>query len=853
MSNTRSSSSRSRKGLTRWILVSAAVALTALVSSRAGVAQPSRSSIESRPVVLAQASSLSAPDQAGSAGTEDPYVSFERSRQARHVTLTAPRQLFEARQRWLGARADQAPAKRSGRAAKPAVAVGTNVDAPQTAYQGELAIAVDPNNSQQLVGGANTWFADTNCPVPVGGNGGTQTLYGSTDGGATWTVGCAPWPSTLNQGKQNTSFGSDPAVAWDSAGNAYVAYLLVNINCSGAGCSDTSATGAVAVAKSTDSGKTWKALGTPVNNLGNTAVFDDKEMIAVDTTSGGAHSHAGRIYVIWDEINNSTFAQIERVAFSDNGTSWTVVPLESGSASDIGGDVAIGPDGTVYAIWNRLIFDQSGQSGETTMFAKSTDGGSTWTAPTQIASHNLFSFGGNNFPPAQDFRGINAFGAIAADRGPTSPNKGNLYVVYNDLLPNAQTNDTDIFFIRSTDGGANWSAPIKVNDDNTTMSQFFPWVDVDQSSGNIAVSWYDARNDSFNKKTQIFAAFSNTGGASFQPNFQVSQNSTQFTNSSVNFSDESSADNANFNPNQYGDYAQIAFLNGVAHPMWCDSRNFFPSNTSNLLAEDAASAQVTFGTGPTPTPTATSTSSATPTATPTTTATATPTSSPTPVSAKLALTPRKRATFPPQITLGGKGGQNQTAVSVVLSNPGTGRTMSSVPIQIESVQISGGEFKFFPGTPANPCVGPINPGGNCSIPMAFSPSGTRLRKGTLTIVDNTTAHTHTIQLKGVGIPGKLSYGPRALKFSGTVGTPTATQPITLSNDNPVAMSLGTIAADNPDFIIGGTCSSALPANGSCELEVSFKASRHGREKGTIKIPDDAFGAPHKVKLAGTGN
>ena len=66
----------------------------------------------------------------------------------------------------------------------------------------------------------------------------------------------------------------------------------------------------------------------------------DKELMAIDTTVGQAYSHTNRIYVIWDENNN------ERVAYSDNGTTWTTVVLEN-TGSDIGGDLAIGADGAI--------------------------------------------------------------------------------------------------------------------------------------------------------------------------------------------------------------------------------------------------------------------------------------------------------------------------------------------------------------------------------------------------------------------------------------------------------------------------------------------------------------------------
>lgn len=833
---------KSKTGPIKWIFFSALVALAALASSRTGTAQPSRS-IETASAREATGAGASA-NYAG----EDPAVAFERSRRARRITIMAPRSVVQAHRAWLAAHA-AASSTQGGSAVNSTGFAGGNVDLPANQYQGETAIAINPNTAQQLVGGANTFLADPNCAPPTGSNGGTEALYGSTDGGNTWTLNCAPWPSSLNQGTQNTSFGSDPAVAWDSAGKAYAAYLLININCTATSCDNASASDAIEIATSSNSGTTWSSLGQVVNNLGIATVFEDKEMIAVDT--GNTSPHPNRLYVIWDE--GSASGQFERVAHSDSGAtgSWTTTQVDSDTTfEDIGGAIAVGPDGTVYAIWNRLSFDVLGsQTGETTVFSKSSDGGNTWTAPATIATHTLFSFGTNNTPPAQDLRGTNAFGAIAIDRDGTSPHNGNLYVVYTDYASAAAApNDTNIYLVRSTDGGNTWSSPLEVNDDGATSlaTQFFPWVDVDQSSGAVGVSWYDTRNDGppsgqF-RKTQIFAAQSADGGATFSANLQVSNPSTQFApNPAVNFSDENSTDNTNANPNQYGDYAQIAFSAGIAHPLWCDSRNFFPNVSSNPpLDEDAATAQVNF------------TASSTPTATPS--ATPTPSSTPTPVSAKLIVNPPKTANFPTQVTLGGQGAMNKKPVKVALRN--SEKPKNGVAIQIESVQVSGPGFSFWPQSPSNPCAGTLNPGKTCIVQLAFAPTQTGASEGSLLITDNTSqdvaAGGRTIALHGTGKQGRLQYGPTSLGFSAKVGSTSPTRTVTLRNRNPVPMSVGNPSVDNSDFLISGNCLSPIAPGGTCQEKVSFRPSASGTVHAHLFFHDDAVGAPHKVNLTGTG-
>jgi hypothetical protein len=56
-------------------------------------------------------------------------------------------------------------------------------------------------------------------------------------------------------------------------------------------------------------------------------------------------------------------------------------------------DLAIGTDGAVYVSWMRCTANgPNGDCGDTTAtfyFAKSTDGGNTWSAPTKIVSAHL--------------------------------------------------------------------------------------------------------------------------------------------------------------------------------------------------------------------------------------------------------------------------------------------------------------------------------------------------------------------------------------------------------------------------------------------------------------------------------
>jgi hypothetical protein len=540
------------------------------------------------------------------AASEDPAETFERIRRAHPNMIMMPPPLDCASKLWVAVR-------RNSRASESAISpeflslrqnpieaffnlgalnasVGTNTDPGSgvEGYQGENSISIDPNNPLHLIAFSNTFYKDPNplCQSPTGGGAntfGTMALFGSTDGGATWTYNCAPWPATVTGGVTGAAFwfGSDPALAWDNQGRAYACYMLISQNSSG------SASGAsIVVARSSDNGASWQSLGTVVNGIASTTQGNDKEMMAVDNTSGQAFSHPGRVYVIWDAAN------AEKIAFSDDGAAWTTVNFPSNTGA-IGGNVVVGADGTVYVIWSRYNV-------ETIVFSKSTDGGATWAAPQVIATLALHSFGSNNTPPAQDKRGINGFGAIDVDRNPASPFFGNLYVSFPDF-PSGTTTGSDIntYVVKSTSGGTSWSSRVKVNDDNFGATQIFPWLAVDQSDGAVSVSWYDTRLDPLNRQTQMVNSRSVDGGVSFEPNTLVSDGGSAWRNN-VNYADENSADNTTFNGNQYGDYSGIAAFNRQVHPLWTDSRMFFPvaDTQAPTRREDNATSALTYCSSP---------------------------------------------------------------------------------------------------------------------------------------------------------------------------------------------------------------------------------------------------------------
>jgi len=362
----------------------------------------------------------------------------------------------------------------------------------------EASVIINPSDPDEIMVGAMS-----------------DNYYISTDGGYSWSDGIlqSAW------GVQ-----ADPVVLVDNAGRFYYLHLPNVIE-------------RVVCHRRDNISEPWTMESSAAYN-GTHDV--DKEWATYDPVTD-------RIYLSWtyfDTWGSSNPLDSSCIYLSwtgDGGEFWNEpvrISDQKGNAqggpySMHGSYPATGPNGEVYVTW---------WGPEGLMFDRSFDQGITWL-PDDINITNehitwIYSIPGINL-------GV-SFPIISCDRS-GGVNNGAIYICWADKRNGY--NDTDVFMVKSGDGGINWSDPIRVNDDPPDTHQFFPFLTVDQITGKVWLVFFDRRNYS-DTNTDVYMALSEDGGENFT-NFKVSE--TPFIPYSTVF---------------FGHYIALAVADDLVIPVW---------------------------------------------------------------------------------------------------------------------------------------------------------------------------------------------------------------------------------------------------------------------------------------------
>jgi hypothetical protein len=278
---------------------------------------------------------------------------------------------------------------------------------------------------------------------------------------------------------------------------------------------------------STDGGNTWSAA-VKVNDVST----------GTQRSPAMATDSAGKVYLVWEDGRGTDFDIFISVG-EDPGTGFafgTSTRVDDGTTGDAT-DPAVAVEGTtVYMVWT------DSRNGNPDIFCSSSaNGGATWSAAVMVndgaisdsVSPSVAAGAGKVYAAWSDNSDGNydIYFSSSADGGATwsaavklnggttgdatsvsvAVDASTVFVVWAD----ARTDSGDIYFRRSTDSGANWSTEKKVNTDAGTALQTAP--ECAASGTKVYLVWQDSRDGDPN----IYFSESADSGANFTANVRI--------------------------------------------------------------------------------------------------------------------------------------------------------------------------------------------------------------------------------------------------------------------------------------------------------------------------------------------
>ena len=381
------------------------------------------------------------------------------------------------------------PVAGGGYPANPAYVPGTCGPQQLNSNRSESWIAVKPG-TEDLVGASKFFISKW------------STFYDFHLGSYTILNG-APVANNQVQGYDCTTVGSqemppswtmntDPNVDFDTTGRVYQTTLPFN-----AYWQNMHPNAAVMASYSDDMGRHWVTAngGQPLETSPNSSSLqyghvEDKQWIAVNHIVG--HQYQDHVYAMWSVFNgapNGGSVDLRLAVSTDRGATfsrYSSFPMPSVSGrQNFYVQPSIDANGDLYIAFASTEKDK--KSGQVTLWtAKSTDDAQTFTFSRAVTGVGLIP---TCCLPNTTFRDgiVESFAA--------SPNlAGHLYMTYEDWDAAGQF---DVKFVQSTDGGATWSAPVKVNDNAESSAlgytdQFQPSIAAG-ANGAVAIAFYDRR------------------------------------------------------------------------------------------------------------------------------------------------------------------------------------------------------------------------------------------------------------------------------------------------------------------------------------------------------------------------
>lgn len=474
-------------------------------------------------------------------------------------------------------------------------------------------LAANPTNARNLLLGVqqDRWSN--------GGARGTVVAF-SRNGGTSWETVAPPGISLCSGGRYQRS--SDPWVDFSPDGTAYFMSLVTDNDPP----SGEFGKNGMVVNRSTDGGETW-SRSIQLSALPIGPSLDDKNSLTADPTNSNF------AYAVWDRLTDFTLVpprggslseeaesfaaatggrggigganvrarwlreraaaragartQAAEVFFTgpaylartrDGGRSWQdpkVIYDPGPNSQTIGNQIVVTPSGTLVNFFAEILPNGS----QTVRLIRSFDKGRTFERRPRTVASIAFSSTGTLTPDEElPVRDAAFLPDVAVD-----PDTGVLYAIWQDTRFRSVD---EIAFSLSTDGGNNWTRPVRINKTPAAgnpfrQQAFIPSIAVGPG-GRLVVTYYDFRNDrgGGEELTDHFAVVCSANcdsAASWGGELKLTARSFDYLDAPV------------ARGLFLGDYMGLARAGGAVHALWGVP---VAENRTNLFTR-----KITFGSG----------------------------------------------------------------------------------------------------------------------------------------------------------------------------------------------------------------------------------------------------------------
>jgi Abnormal spindle-like microcephaly-assoc'd, ASPM-SPD-2-Hydin len=187
--------------------------------------------------------------------------------------------------------------------------------------------------------------------------------------------------------------------------------------------------------------------------------------------------------------------------------------------------------------------------------------------------------------------------------------------------------------------------------------------------------------------------------------------------------------------------------------------------------------------------------------------------------------------------------------TITVTNSG-GAAMANIGFQITGPAAASYSI------PATTCGALLNNGASCTVQIVFTPAATGPIAAILAISSSTPGITAAAApLNGAGLLSTgLEINPAVLPFTTAIGVgqQSAAQFVTIINTSSYAVASVTLATTGPFSVAQNTCTGAVNPGSTCTASVVFQPTTTGSVLGALTVSSTAVATPAAVALSGAG-